>query len=289
MADSRGRRSWSRVIARDGGRLILLGTPNNGSHAMVKTLLGKSGTVRTLARIDLRHDLQELLDIVGQYPGALQLLPRPGFLDSGSGGKPDYFVHALWKDELAKQVRDRWFGDGTCAVPAAAALATARTIWETTLAANTVPNPDRVSYVFGQAENTPCGVRSSGGKLLLEGTPEGDGSVTWLSGRLDNLPEDRQWLMPVEHADLTDARDHFPALLDLLERGTTDKLARAPQSRSEGSAVRLYDAGPPAFPARHQPNGRSSVAARVGVLRSANASGYRSESARWICVTLRCR
>ena len=41
---------WDRLAAREGGRFIMLGTPNRGSHLMVETLLGMSDTVRMLAR-----------------------------------------------------------------------------------------------------------------------------------------------------------------------------------------------------------------------------------------------
>jgi len=255
---------WNKIVARPGGRFIMLGTPNNGSHAMVETLLGKSSAVRNLARIDLRHDLQEVLDIVAGFPGALQLLPRPGFADTGQSQVTDYLDDALW-EEYRRSNQDRWFGNGVVGVPNAGDLQTARRLWEQTLLEKAeqagpwrhtpISHPERIAYVFGQADNTPCGVKAEGRQLKMIGTPQGDGSVTWSAGRLDFLPEDRYWYIPVSHGDLAGTTEHFPALDDLLQTGSTDKLGRLPVSRGEQrgeETVRIYDAGPVPYPGEEE-------------------------------------
>ena len=43
--------------------------------------------MRRLARVDLAHGLQGVLDIVAEFRGALELLPRPDFADSGKPGQ----------------------------------------------------------------------------------------------------------------------------------------------------------------------------------------------------------
>ena len=73
------------LMKRDGARLVMLGTPNQGAHSMVENLLGKGSTLRTLVRLDLKHDMQQVLDIVAGFRGALQLLPKPGFKDIFQG------------------------------------------------------------------------------------------------------------------------------------------------------------------------------------------------------------
>ncbi len=248
---------WADIVAREGGRLVMLGTPNNGSHLMVQTLLGKADTVRMLARIDAKHHLQGVLDIVGGFPGALQLLPRPGFKDRGETEK-DYFQDSLWRDKYKPLAKDRWLGDGVVATPSASALAGASAFWQTVLPRNEIPSPERVAYVFGQSEDTPCGLQVVGegkaSRLKIEFTTEGDGSVTWASGRLDNLhhPQDPQrdrcWYMPESHGDLTRTEKHFDAIVDLLEKGTTDNLGRLPVSRGLAAPTRLVDAGPVLYP-----------------------------------------
>ena len=244
---------WKDVIARAGGRFVMLGTPNNGSHGMVETLLGKSDLVRNLARLGMRHKMQGVLDIVAGFPGVLQSLPRPGFQDSGGAQEQDYFVAALWEGYRANN-KDRWFGDGVVGVPTEAILQAAKALWsdEALGTVNTIPDPERVAYVFGQAGNTPCGVKVEGGRLKMVGTGEGDGSVSWASGRLDNLPAERCWHMSVAHGNLADTEEHFPALLELLETGETTRLGRLPVSRGLAAATRVYDAGPVPYPTEEE-------------------------------------
>ncbi|MGH8480045.1 MAG: CHAT domain-containing protein [Gammaproteobacteria bacterium] len=239
---------WKHVVARSGGRFVMLGTPNNGSHGMVETLLGKSDSVRNLARLGMRHKMQGVLDIIAGFPGALQSLPRPGFHDSGGPQEQDYFVAALWEGYRANN-QDRWFGDGVVGVPPEAILQAAKALWsdEALGTLNTIPDPERVAHVFGQAENTPCGVKIEGGRLRMVGTGEGDGSVSWASGRLDNLPAERCWHMPVAHGNLAGSEEYFPAILELLETGETARLGRLPVSRGV-AATRSYGAGPVPYP-----------------------------------------
>ena len=243
---------WAEVVRRPGGRLVMLGTPNNGSHLMVEALLGKSDTMRKLARLDLRHGLQAVLDIVAGFPGALQLLPRPDFVDSGPTWEQGYLDAAVWP-ALAQQNRDRWFGDHIAGKPDADAVAQARALWQTALAANAAPQPvERVHYVFGKAENTPCGLVLDGDRLKMVGTPEGDGSVSWASGRLANLPDAQCWFMPADHGGLADTAEHFAAIVDLLEAGTTARLGRLPALRGAAAATMIYDAPPPVLPTEEE-------------------------------------
>ncbi|MCK0508780.1 alpha/beta fold hydrolase [Aromatoleum anaerobium] len=243
---------WAQLVRRPGGRLVMLGTPNNGSHLMVEALLGKSDLVRKLARLDLRHDMQHVLDIVAGFPGALQLLPRPGFVDNGATLHADYLDAAVWP-ALAQHNRDRWFGDHRVGRPDADTVAQARALWQTTLAAGTAPQPvERVVYVFGKAGNTPCGLVLDGGRLKMVGTPEGDGSVSWASGRLAGLPDGQCWFMPADHAGLTGTEEHFPAIVDLLHAGTTSRLGRLPALRGAAGATLTYDAPPPVLPTEEE-------------------------------------
>ena len=243
---------WKQMIARSGSRLIMLGTPNNGTHSMVETLVGKSDTIRKVARVDLGHDMQGVLDIVAGFPGVLQLLPRPRFMQPSTPSDRDYFNTALWTTQFKNAAKDRWFGDGVAANPAQSLLTQTREFWTSTLPANTIENPECVAQVFGQAGTTPCGVSLIGEgestRLMIEGTSDGDGVVTWASGRLDNLPQERCWFMPVSHGELTQSEAYFPAIVELLESGSTEKLGRLPVSRGGKTTTRLYDAGPATYP-----------------------------------------
>ena len=270
---------WQDIVNRPGGRFIMLGTPNNGSHLMVESLLGKSDTIRKLARIDLAHSMQRMVDIVAGFPGAVQLLPRPGFQDSGGSQADDYLVPGTW-DDYRKENQDRWFGDGIVGVPPDKACDAARALWSDVLGEKTqdgsgwrhkpITPVERVGYVFGQADKTACGVKVEGGRLKMIGTSEGDGSVSWACGRLDFLPEERCWYMPAEHGSLGDTEEYFPAIVDLLHTGETARLGRLPVSRGV-SATRTYDAGPVPYPTEEElarslmssrPHRRRAVGAR---------------------------
>nr|MCU0919548.1 CHAT domain-containing protein [Burkholderiaceae bacterium] len=208
--------------------------------------------LRTLVRLDVTHSMQQVLDIVAGFRGALQLLPRPGFKDmfqgqSDGGSFYDYQKAQTWID-FAPKVRDFWFGNGQVGKPAQEVLDSAAWLW--TQDGVTTPSlpadyEKKSSYVFGVARNTPCGVREEGGRLRMVGTAHGDGTVTWASGRIGGIGQ--FFYMPAEHGDLPATKEHFAALVELLTTGSTGRLATVPPaSRAiEAPQPRSYDAGPP--------------------------------------------
>lgn len=242
---------WKDFLARDGSRFVMLGTPNRGSHLMVEMLLGKGDTLRKLAMLDARHDLQAVLDLVAGFRGALQLLPQPGFTDGGTHIE-DYLQRRVW-DDLRAQVFDFWFGNGKVGVPEDAACVEARSLWDLPgLGSPRVPgdHPEKVIYVCGKADNTPCGITVTGDRVKMRGTSEGDGSVSWASGRIDGIGE--AYLMDAAHGDLADTEEHFESLHELLADGTTARLPRGwPSATARGEAAPgtiVYDAGPATVP-----------------------------------------
>ncbi|MEB3166786.1 MAG: CHAT domain-containing protein [Cyanobacteriota bacterium] len=261
---------WRLLIIREGARFLMLGTPNQGSYQMVESLLGKSDLIRSLARFDLSMGLQEQLDVLAGFPGALQLLPRPGFEEPGpwpgprGGGKgqplqlpPDgWYDPTLWR-AIKGRNRDAWLGDGLGALPEATLLKAGRWLWDQQAAEGPrIPgdHPDRVIFIHGQAANTPCGVAllpaqgdrtgSEEAEPLMLGTAEGDGSVTWRSGAIDGIGS--FYLMDADHGGLPCRRRHFPALVQLLREGSTNllpRVARLPALRSP-QPIRPYEPGP---------------------------------------------
>jgi len=240
------------LMARDGARLVMLGTPHQGAHSMVENLIGKGDTLRTLVRLDVTHDMQEVLDIVAGFRGALQLLPKPGFKDifqgqPDGGGFYEFQKAQTWVD-FAPKVRDLWFGNGRVGKPAQEVLDAASWLWTadgSSRPALPAEYESKSIYVFGTARNTPCGVREEGGRLKMVGTTRGDGTVTWESGRIGGIG---QFLyMAAEHGDLPATAEHFPALTELLTSGTTARLPSSPPAvrAIEQPAPVTYDAGPP--------------------------------------------
>ena len=60
-----------------GGRLVMLGTPNHGSFAIPQCITGLNSSVSRLAMADLKHSLQEVLEILNSFTGSYQMLPSP--------------------------------------------------------------------------------------------------------------------------------------------------------------------------------------------------------------------
>ena len=250
---------WNELMQRDGARLLMLGTPNQGSHLMVETLLGKADTVRQLGVLDQAHDLQEVIDIIAGFPGALQLLPRPGFKDTAElqgnqAAVSDFFVPKVWSD-LKAEMRDFWFGNRVGGLPSPEVLKRAQWLWEQdNQKPPSLPSAyaKNVAYVFGCAPKTPCGIVKEGDTWKMLGTPHGDGSVTWESGRIDGIGQ--FFYMPAEHGELAATHDYFSAITELLEKGTGGNLMTSPPSVRgaelvEGKAkVLSYDAGPVLYP-----------------------------------------
>ena len=241
-------------FGRSGNRLIMMGTPNHGSHLMVQTLFGLSGTIRTLARMDIRHDMAEVLSIVSGFGGAVNLLPAPDFVDTGSYAGLRFYDRAEWL-RLKEVNDDFWFGRNLGGVPSADALKETEAFWKALAEADWVRHyAERIAYVFGQSDATPCGLTARWTpegrmrELLIAETPFGDGSVTWASGRLLGLPEENCWLMDADHMGLTSTPKYFDEIAALLEGGMP-KLKRLPVSRGDGAAgdaaARTRRPGPP--------------------------------------------
>jgi hypothetical protein len=240
------------LMARDGARLVMLGTPHQGAHSMVENLIGKGDTLRMLVRLDLAHSMQEVLDIVGGFRGALQLLPKRGFKDMFQGDPDggelhDYRAAETWAG-FKPLVKDFWFGNGTVATLTQPVLDAASWLWDQDGEARPAlpaAYEKKSVYVFGLARNTPCGIRRDGDRLKMVGTPHGDGTVSWQSGRIGGIGQFHY--MPAAHGDMLATEEHFEALIELLRSGATARLPASPPSVravQEPRAV-VYDAAPP--------------------------------------------
>ena len=208
---------WDSICERDGARLVLLGTPNRGSHDIVEALLGTASSIQQLALLDLTHDTAEIVQIVANFPGVLELLP----------GQKQYFDATQWGKYRAQHQ--------VSALPADERLAAARRTRDALDPdAAVIPHADRVHYVAGASPRTVTDIEIVDGRVVLSVTTEGDGRVTYQSGRLPGVP---MWYMDAAHGDLASNEQGRPAIKDLLETGTTSRLSTVPPSTARGGAV----------------------------------------------------
>lgn len=208
---------FKRMCAHTGSRFVMLGTPNGGAFATVRTLMAQEPYIKYLAKLDLKsgHDTRFLLKIIAEFPGLLSLLPI--------AADRDYYNQTTWK-ELAQIDKDAkaWV------IPNQQVLDVARTTWQ--LLQNSPVDPERMIYVAGVDPSTPCGlevVKDDDGNDSIQSiaSSKGDGRVPWDTGILKGI---RTWYMEVSHGELSCYEPAFDALGELLEQGTTQRLASVP-------------------------------------------------------------
>ena len=224
-----GAQAWRRVTALQGSRLLMLGTPNRGSHEAVRWLTGSNPTEAKLALLDFAHGVDEIIDIVRRFPGMVELLP---FDD------PARFAQAApWK-KLRDEVGAKWPLVDDAQLRAAAAT------W--TLLKGAAVDSQHMVYVAGCQRATIVDhrvaveefeYRSPRKRLEFIATAEGDGTVTWASGRLAGVP--MFYAPDTAHDELcSNAADRriFRGYVELLTTGKTDQLSSAPPvvSRAAG-------------------------------------------------------
>lgn len=208
---------WDRMCEHPGAALIMLGTPNRGTYDTVEVLLGTASSVQQLALLDLDRDTAQIADILARFPGVLASLPHDETL----------FADETWKDYQSQLA--------TAASPDAAALAAVRATVDAFAAdEGRIPHPECMHYVAGAAPCTVTGVEVIDGRVVLSVTSEGDGRVTYQSGRLPGVP---MWYMAAAHGELTSHRPGFTALTDLLETGTTPHLSVVPPNATRGGSA----------------------------------------------------
>ncbi|MEO7336800.1 MAG: CHAT domain-containing protein [Caldimonas sp.] len=230
-----GSKAWRRATALPGSRLLMLGTPNRGSHEAFRWLVGSNATEAKLGLLDITHGANGIIDIVRQFPGMVELLP---FDESSRFGQP-----SLWK-QLRTDLNALW------PLVDEAALRAAASTWA--LLQNAAPDPQHMVIVAGcqratvtdyQVVDEEFEYRSARKRLDFIATAEGDGTVTWASGRLAGVP--MFYAADTAHDELCSNvadRRVFRAYVELLMTGKTDQLPASPPSvarSASGEPVRF--------------------------------------------------
>ena len=210
---------WQRFQGRAGSRLIQLGTPNGGSWSIPYMLMGRDTMMGYLATLDLTMSRRDQQAVVARFPGALQMLPHED---------ATLFDAARW---AALAQLDP--GDEGWVLPRADDLAVAAGFRESFATAPL--DPDRLLYIAGHAP-TMVGIEEDAGaaagqRISFRMSQEGDGQVPWRTGIPPGI---RAWYAEAVHGDLARHQPAFPAIVDLLERGTTNLLPATPPAALRG-------------------------------------------------------
>ncbi|HEX6727890.1 MAG TPA: CHAT domain-containing protein, partial [Nitrospira sp.] len=189
-----------------GGRLIMLGTPNYGSHAIAQAMVAKDKLVKWLAAADLRHDLDEVLEVLNGFVGSYQLLPSYEKLPSAE--------QAL-------------YNPGTWGrYPIVASHLTRARKFHAALDVPSTTDPERMTYVAGCNRETLCAVKiDTPGMFEFDVTWNGDGRVTHALGLLPGVPT---YYVDEIHGDLQKHQQVLEAIDEILRTGKTSGLLSEP-------------------------------------------------------------
>ncbi len=240
--------TWKRLMAREGARLLMLGTPNGGSWAPMQTLSGDDTFGNALVAFGSLFDNSGTRTMMAAMPGFIQL--QAGLLDPEHRLDLATSWTKLANDDMARLAeRSIWHGDGLqkaiykWSAPPQAVLDQAVALRKRldAQAADLGTDAQKMLLVVGHADFTPAGiVFGNEGLEYLDAPDDGDGRVPLQSALMDGV---RTWKLNATHGKLPDVANAFPAYVELLATGETRLLdAFEPArrgARGEASAAAL--------------------------------------------------
>lgn len=203
---------WQQVLDRS-GRLLMLGTPNQGSYAVVTALCGRHDIVNLLSRVDIPASDQQIRDTIKGFPGLLDLLTD------------DLFDPKAWQDKPG------------VTIPEGKLLAEAKARREKI---RSTVGPEGMVYVAGTG-STIKSWKSTDGKLEFVYDEFGDGTVTHAAGLLPKVPAR---YVNASHGSLVNLSSAFEGYLEFLVQGKTSLLSEKPIAASRGLAAQRGIAAP---------------------------------------------
>jgi len=190
-------------------RVVLLGTPNQGSFAPVQVLRGTYALVRKIARLDAATTAERLTEeVFNGFPSLYQMIP------AGREGVPDLLDPSAWPQSgpplrLPLLERARRFREG---LPAA---------------------DRRFVAIAGVGQETVTSVSKGRDGFAYTVTRLGDGTVPANSAALDGA---NTYFTRTVHSDLTRDAHVASAIVDILRKGSTRRLPTRWTSRSRARA-----------------------------------------------------
>jgi pimeloyl-ACP methyl ester carboxylesterase len=196
-------------------KLILLGTPNQGSFAPVQALRGTYPFVRKMSTLDRKHSPECLAqNVFCTFPGLYHMLPPPGRVKG-----MDLFDARCW--------------------PADGPVPSADLLRQAARARSGFGSVDsRMVHIVGVNQETVVGVRRTAAGFEYAMDRNGDGTVPVALARLPKLA---CYFVDESHADLANNPRVIQAILDLVRRGRTSELPRRWRARP-GATRRISDA-----------------------------------------------
>ena len=198
-------------------RLIMLGTPNEGSFASVQALRGTYPFVRKMSRLDHRHSAEYLAaKVFNTFPGLYHMLPSRRLEGI------DLFDPRGWP------------ADGP--TPSAGILRQVAAV-----RAALAPADSRMVHIVGVNQETVVGMRRTAAGFEYVMTRNGDGTVPL---PLATLPKLKAYFVDELHGNLANNAQVIRAVLDLVRRGRTRRLPdrwrprRAPVRRIDDAQLR---------------------------------------------------
>lgn len=271
--------TWQRLMARDGARLVMLGTPNGGSWSPMQVLSGDDTFGNALAAFGAPLQDHKARQIMAAMPGFLQL--QADLLDARKALDRSETWQRLADEDLERVQKNNWWhanphGEAghehagaayEWGVPPQEVLDQAKALRQRldAQAAGALKSfADKLALVVGHAKFTPDGFEvGDEGLVYLDATDGGDGRVPL---ELALLPGVRTWTLDCEHGSLPGAADAFAAFDELLARGDTDRLARL------ASAQALRGAAPPVL-VRSRPSRARALPVPADSVRAVFESG----------------
>ena len=222
--------TWKRLMARDGARLLMLGTPNAGSWAPMQTLSGDDTFGNALVAFGSLFHNGRARQMMAGMPGFISM--QAGLLDAALGldqasawkklADDDMAAlreRSIWHDEGAQRTIYEWGAPPQAVLDQAVALRKRLDAQAAALGADA----QKMLLVVGHAAFTPAGFVQGADGLEYTNTPDdGDGRVTRASAM---LPGVRTWQVDAAHGKLPGVDAAFAAYLELLTTGQTQRLA----------------------------------------------------------------
>jgi tetratricopeptide (TPR) repeat protein len=256
-------KTWERMMANAGARLVMLGTPNGGSWAPMQVLSGDDTFGNALAAFGSPLRDRQARQLMAEMPGFLQL--QASLLDERLGlGKAETWARIAAED--LQRVRDAsWWhsqsNDGAIipayewGLPPQAVLTQALNLRQRLDEQRDKVLPafaSKLLLVTGHAKFTPDGYEMGhDGFVYLNATDGGDGRVPLASAL---LPGVKTWTLDCEHGDLPDAEGAFDAFVELLVRGDTTRLQRLSAPAGVRGAGAVLPAAPAVVHVRSRPS-----------------------------------